>query len=217
MIGLAVDGIVEGQAGGFEISGVLNAVAAVARAQREGRFKVLSWQGLMSAQGEGEKAGANRRFLLIQPTLDFSSLQPATAAMEALRALARKMGFDGTKGVTVRLTGSAALAQEEFKSVEQGMGLAGALSLVLVLGLLVIGLRSLRLVGAMLATLIAGLVWTAAFAIAFIGQLNLISVAFAVLFIGLSVDFGIHFALRYREGLNGGADHRGALTQAARG
>ncbi len=217
VIGLALDGIMGGRAEGFEIAGVLDAVSAVARAQSEGRFKALSWQGLMSPEGDGEKGAANRRFLLIQPALDYSSLQPATAAMGALRVLAREMGFDGTKGVTVRLTGAAALAEEELKSVERGMGLAGAVSLVLVLGLLAIGLRSLRLVAAMLATLIAGLVWTAAFAIAFIGQLNLISVAFAVLFIGLSVDFGIHFALRYREELNGGSEPRTALTDAARG
>ena len=39
-----------------------------------------------------------------------------------------------------------------------------------------------------------------------IGELNLISVTFAVSFIGLSVDFGIHFALRYREAADGGAE-----------
>ena len=62
-----------------------------------------------------------------------------------------------------------------------------------------------------------GLIWTAAFATAAVGRLNLISVAFAVLFIGLSVDFGIHFALRYREAVIKGADHASALREAAAG
>ena len=32
-----------------------------------------------------------------------------------------------------------------------------------------------------------------------VGALNLISVAFAVLFVGIGVDFGIQFCVRYRE------------------
>ena len=89
------------------------------------------------------------------------------------------------------------------------------MSLVLVIGLLMIGLRSKRLVAATLLTLIMGLIWTAAFAIMALGTLNLISVAFAVLFIGLSVDFGIHYGLRYQEGMDRGEDHARALGEAA--
>jgi hypothetical protein len=107
------------------------------------------------------------------------------------------------------------LSHEELQSVEKGMGLAGIVSLVLVIGLLVIGLRSKRLVAATLVTLIMGLVWTAAFAILALGTLNLISVAFAVLFIGLSVDFGIHYGLRYKEGIDAGHGHAESLSNAA--
>ena len=52
-------------------------------------------------------------------------------------------------------------------------------------------------------TLLCGLVLTAGFATLAVGTLNLISVAFAVLFIGLSVDFGIHLCLRYQEQVQG--------------
>ena len=75
--------------------------------------------------------------------------------------------------------------------------MAAGVSLFLVVVLLLIGYRSLRLAAAALVTLLMGLIWTAAFAILALGALNLISVAFAVLFIGLSVDFGIHYGLRY--------------------
>jgi hypothetical protein len=63
--------------------------------------------------------------------------------------------------------------------------------------------------------LIVGLVWTGGFAAAAIGELNLISVAFAVLFIGLGVDFGIHFSLRFREAAAHG--DKEPLSVAARG
>ncbi|MDX1575780.1 MAG: MMPL family transporter, partial [Kiloniellales bacterium] len=83
--------------------------------------------------------------------------------------------------------------------------------------LLAIGLRSPRLIAAMVATLFVGLLLTAGFATLAIGQLNIISVAFAVLFIGLSVDFGIHYALRYQEGLSGAHGLRSSLGRAAVG
>jgi hypothetical protein len=67
-----------------------------------------------------------------------------------------------------------------------------------------------------LATLIVGLVWTAGFTAVAIGHLNLISVCFAVLFIGLGVDFGIHVCIRYRELLASEREHSVALQETAR-
>ena len=82
------------------------------------------------------------------------------------------------------------------------------------MGLLTIGLRSARLVFAILVSLIVVLVLVTAFAIAALGSLNLISAAFAVLFIGLSVDFGIHFGMRFQEELEHAADSQAALERA---
>ena len=68
---------------------------------------------------------------------------------------------------------------------------------------------------ATLGTLLVGLACTAGFATAAIGSLNLISVAFAVLYIGLGVDYAIHLSLRYRELVRLGAAHGEALDTAA--
>ena len=227
MLGLAADEFLKDQGGDkggggqpIEITTVMDAVATVAEAQAAGTFSHLSWRELMSGapadKDNADKAGANRRVLVLQPALDFGSLAPASDAMEGVRGLARSLGLTPENGVRVRLTGSAALAHEELKSVEKGMGIAAMVSLVLVLGLLMVGLRSKRLVAATLATLVMGLIWTAAFAIMALGTLNLISVAFAVLFIGLSVDFGIHYGLRYQETMDEGEDHARALGEAAK-
>jgi hopanoid biosynthesis associated RND transporter like protein HpnN len=80
---------------------------------------------------------------------------------------------------------------------------------------LLIGLGSPRLVISTLFTLIMGLVWTACFASVAVGHLNLMSVAFAVLYIGLSVDYAIHFCLRYKELLQQATPHVMALRQTA--
>lgn len=216
MLGLAIDETLkEKGAQPIEIVKVLDAMTEVVKAQVAGRFRDLSWQELMS--GKNDDDGANRRIVVIQPTLDFASLQPAAAAMAELRRLARELDLTPDNGVTVRLTGSVAMENEELKSVADGMGLAGLLSLALVIGLLAIGLRSPRLVAATLATLLIGLTWTAAIAILMLDAFNLISVAFAVLFIGLSVDFGIHYGLRYQEGIDRGESHETALAEASEG
>lgn len=192
----------------------VNAIAEVVEAQSAGEKKYLAWQTLMT--GEAPEPDDLRRFILVQPKLDFGSLQPGSDAIEALRAIADELRLGEDFGLRMRLTGSVPLAQEELESVVDGLGLAGLLSLTLVLVLLAWGLRSVQLVIATLITLIAGLIWTAAFAIVAIGALNLISVAFAVLFIGLSVDFGIHYALRYRELCTAGEPPMTALGEAAR-
>ena len=215
MLSLAIDEMLKGDDLPIEIDGVLTRIAEVAEAQARGEFRPLSWWRLM--EGEGAAPETGRRIFLIQPVLDYGSLQPADDAMDGLRALVAEMGLVPEHGVRVRLTGSAALSQEELASVEEGMGLAGVLSLTLVVGLLFFGLRSGRLAAATLLTLVMGLTWTAGFATLAVGELNLISVAFAVLFIGLSVDFGIHFGLRYREGIDGGGSHEEALRKAAEG
>ena len=180
-----------------------------------GRVSELSWRELM--WGTESDAEDRREIITAQPVLDFGSLSPAARPIAVVRSLAAGLQQSDRGRVRVRLTGSAAMAQEELASVREGMGVAAVLSLILVVTLLTIGLRSLRLVLATLATLIMGLIWTASFATVAIGELNLISVAFAVLFIGLSVDFGIHFSLRYKEETEAGAPHALAMQRSVEG
>ena len=69
---------------------------------------------------------------------------------------------------------------------------------------------------AILATVTAGLVLTCGFAALAIGSLNLISVAFGVLFVGLAVDFSIQFSVRYRDQRHRLGTLDAALSAAAR-
>ena len=190
---------------------MINRIAAVMAAQTEKKSKNLSWRSVLS----GENAKRAIRVIVIQPKTDFGSLQPGEDAIDSLRNLAVQLKFEERFGTRLRLTGSVPLAEEELASVIDGLGLAGILSLCLVLVLLFWGLKSAKLVFVTLVTLLFGLVWTAGFATFAVGTLNLISVAFAVLFIGLSVDFGIHFALRYLGHLNEGDQSLMALKAAA--
>jgi uncharacterized protein len=196
------------------IASVLDSLSAVAAAVVAGKPDALSWRALIGGQ---QDEGTARRIIITKPRVDFGSLAPAADAMQRIRAIAAESGLTAENGVTVRLTGGVVISTEELASVTSGATNAGMVSLVLVTILLAWGIRSLRLVLAILAALIAGLVWTAGFTTQAIGHLNLVSVAFAVLFIGLGVDFGIHFALRFREERRGAGDQREVLRRTGAG
>jgi len=175
----------------------LLAIGDTVAAAAAGKPQALSWQELLT--GKPPKARELRRFVLAQPVLDFSSLEPASAAIAEVRRAAAELGLDPAHGVRVRLTGSVAVNGDEFATLREGAARSTILSIVSVCVLLFAALRSVKLVVSILGTLIAGLLLTGGFAALAIGSLNVISVAFAVLFIGLAVDFSIQFSIRYRD------------------
>ena len=162
-----------------------------------GRTEPLSWQRLMT--GRAPDPRERRRFVLTRPVLDFTALERGARARDEIRRLAAVLALDPAHGVRVRLTGPVPLEDAQFATLRDGALRSTITSIVLVCAILFAALRSVKLVGAILATLLAGLALTAGFAALAIGSLNLISVAFAVLFIGLAVDFSIQFSVRYRD------------------
>jgi len=174
----------------------------------------LSWQRLLS--GPVSELGGPYRFVLAQPRLDFGALQPGAAATLALRDAAAQQEFVRAGQAHVRVTGAVALADEEFASAATGAaaGLVGSTLLVIVW--LVLAVRSWRLVAPILLTLALGLLLTTAFAVLTVNPLNLISVAFAILFVGIAVDFAIQFSVRLREAQVETRDLRLALALTGR-
>jgi uncharacterized protein len=178
----------------------------------QGRPVSVSLTELMT--GEPPASRELRRFIRVKPVLDYEDLEPGAKASEAIRNTAAELEFTPDKGVTVRLTGQVAMADEEFASVADGALRNLLLTLSAVLLLLWIGLRSGRIIFAVVVCLLVGLALTAAVGLALVGTLNLISVAFAVLFVGIGVDFGIQVAVRYRRERHLNGDLQGALGAA---
>ena len=212
MLTAGMDAVMKGEE--LDLTPVFDRIQPGIEASIEQRQYSLSWQELML----GTRLTPNDRqaFILTKPHIDYSKPFPAEEAIKEVRRLAKNLHLTGENGVTVRLTGDAALEYEELLSVTRGAGIAGILALIMVGIVLFLGLRSSRLVLATLITLIMGLSWTASFAAASVGHLNLISVAFAVLYIGLSVDYAIHFCLRYKELIQQGVPLSAALEQSGR-
>ncbi|MFK7895730.1 MAG: MMPL family transporter [Myxococcota bacterium] len=155
----------------------------------------ISWETLLLAGSDLEIP--TRRVIVVEPFLDFEKILVAGASIDTINAVASELGLDQAAGLTIRLTGNPALNHEEMIGLAWDIGGAGVFCFLLVAGLLFFAFRSWQLVLASLATLLVGLIWTGAFAAATIGELNLISIAFAILFIGLGVDFGIHFGMAF--------------------
>ena len=157
----------------------------------------LSWVRLLG--GELAELGGRYKFVLTQPRVDHTSLQPGGAATQALREAAGRLEFVKSGDARVRITGNVALADEEFASVAEGtvVGLIG--STLLITLWLFLAVHSWRLIAPILMTLGLGLMLTLLFAAAAVGTLNLVSVGFGILFVGIAVDFAIQFSVRYRE------------------
>lgn len=196
-LGLAVEGIGQGAAPATALDAPLAQINAAFAQALAGSAQPMSWQKLFTAREPLPRE--LRRFVQLTVKQNFEQLETAAEATDALRAIAKAKGLTPDRGVTVRLTGPVTLADEEFATVAEGMGAATLGSFAIVLVILFLALGGGRLILAIVLTLLTGLIATACFAALAIGTLNLISVAFAVLFVGIGVDFGIQFAVRFRE------------------
>jgi len=212
---LAAQGVIHGDTETRTLDATFNAVADATEASLNDRYAPLSWQRLLS--GREPRPRELRRFILTKPVLDYTKLTPGDRATKAIHYAAKKLGLTGDRGVRVRVTGPVALSDAEFKTLSRGAGVSSALSVGLLLLWLFLGLRSARIVVAIIVTLLVGLVACADFAVLAVGALNPISIAFAVLFVGIAVDFGIQFSLRYREERYRLDDFAIALRRTSRG
>ena len=101
--------------------------------------------------------------------------------------------------VKIEFTGGLLIDHEEITSVSSGNAVAGILSLFIVSLILWIALRNVKIILILVGSIVVGLSITMGIVTLTIGRLNLISVAFAVMFIGLTVDYGIQIVLRIFE------------------
>jgi len=178
-----------------------------------GRPASFSWQAMVS--GQDPEPADLRRLIEVRPVLDFSALQPGEASSKAIRQAASDLQLAQKYQARVRLTGSVPMADEEFATVREG-ALENAIgTIIIVLTILWLALKSARLIVAVFISLFVGLALTAALGLMMVGALNMISVAFAVLFVGLGVDFAIQFSVRYRAERHDEPELHPALSQAA--
>ena len=210
----ALVGLKRGQ---FELDSTARPFSAIAQSVEDVLTKgsgTFSWRQL--ASDKPLAASDLRSLIQIKPYLDFNALEPGKDATDAIRRAAFDLDIAGKFGARVRLTGPVPIANEEFATVQEGAIINGMGTVVVVLVILWLALRSPKIIFAVFATLFVGLAVTTAVGLMMVTSLNLLSIAFAVLFIGLGVDFGIQYSVRYRSERFKTDDLEKALVVAAK-
>jgi hopanoid biosynthesis associated RND transporter like protein HpnN len=174
----------------------------------------FSWRELVSDKPltDSEK----RAFIEFKPILDYQALEPGKDATDAIRQAAKDLNFEGAYQARVRLTGPVPIANEEYATIQDGAIRNGIGTVLVVLVILWMALHSAKIIFAVFVNLFIGLSITTAVGLMMVGSLNLLSIAFAVLFVGLGVDFGIQYSVRYRSERFKNDNLSEALAQAAR-
>jgi hopanoid biosynthesis associated RND transporter like protein HpnN len=217
VLGVARQAIAADSGGGMtELASFYEELARTIGRVAEGAAPTFAWDGLIQISPERDPNSVGRRIITVQPDVDFSRMQPAAAAIAEVRQMVREIAARPPGDVRVRLTGTVAMEHEELLSVSRGAGLGALATILMVALVLYAALRSWRLLFASIVTLAAGLSLTAAFAAVAVGQLNLLSIAFVVLNVGLGSDYVIHVLLRYRELVAEGHATNAALVEAVR-
>lgn len=173
----------------------LNLVATTLAGVAHGEPAEFSWTALL--QGDPRPLDLHR-YVEVWPVLDHNALEPGGRATTGIHEIVDRLGLRTKFGADVSLTGPVIISDNEFSGAHQGIVLNSVVTGCIILIILWLALRSVRLVAAVGINLAVGLAVTAAGGILMVGALNPISLAFAVLFIGLGADFAIQYTVRYR-------------------
>jgi len=182
----------------------------------DGKNGTLSMDSFLKGGGDGtptmlERAG-KQQVITILPVKESGSFVPAEKAIKAVRsALDETLAQPEFKGITGGLTGVPLLEYEEMATSQRDMKFAAILSLVLTVILLLFAFRGLLNVIAAMVSLTVGICLSFGFATLAIGHLNILSMVFAIMLIGLGIEYGIQVVLRYQEELCCGADGMAAI------
>ena len=134
-------------------------------------------------------------------------------AVERIRQLIQQTKSEVT-GVNVGLTGEPVLELDEMAQSQKDTTVAGIVSLVLCAIIFIYGYNETGRPIKAIICLLFGLAYTFAFATVTVGHLNILTITFLPMLIGLAIDFGVHLITRYEEELRHGKTEAEALTKA---
>lgn len=175
--------------------------------------QTFSWLDAMTAAPDD----ADRQTILfVTPALDYSAISPVKKSRLAVEAAVASVSASVTFPVEIELTGDPILRGDELRSVATGIEYSLIISLFATFALLLLAYRSIARAILTMVGLILTLVLTTGFAAIAVGALNLVSIAFCVLLVGLGLDFSIHVLAHIEERARSGDPAPKALENTAR-
>jgi len=194
---------------------LLLATAQTLEANITGASLPLSWRAAFSEPDDAEPLF--QTVITLSPVLDHSRVRAAVPVQNLIDELTlQTTQMTGVKA-EVFVTGNPVLRSDELKSVSEGIGLAFLISFIIVGIILLIALRSPLLVVFVLLSLIISILITAGLGALIYGELNLVSIAFTVLMVGLGVDFAIHLLMHLQSKRQFGLSVPAAFYRVSRG
>lgn len=154
--------------------------------------------------------GGGRLYLV---TAHAKSEGVSAQAVERLRVLVEEAKREVT-GVSVGITGEPVLEFDEMAQSQRDTTVATIVALVLVLFIFIYGYAETGRPLKANAVLIVGLVYTMGYTTLTVGHLNILTITFAPMLVGLAIDFGAHLVARFEEELRLGKTEREAITLA---
>ncbi|HTL92118.1 MAG TPA: MMPL family transporter, partial [Steroidobacteraceae bacterium] len=213
-LSLIAKGVNSGETSVQDLRTPLRILADALEGLTTGHRPFFSWRTLITGSEPDERE--LRHIVLVDPRLDFTQLQPGKLPIDAIRSVAQRLQLDQAHGLRVRLTGPVPLQDEEFATLAQRAGLIAVLASAAIILMLWFAVRSALLIAAILATTLVGLLTATALGLALFQRYNVISVAFIPLFVGMGMDLGIQFSVRYRTERASGEEVGPALIATGR-
>ncbi len=214
-LSVTLQGVNSGQASLQDLRVPIRTLADALGGLTTGKPSYFSWRTLITGRAPDERE--LRHLVLVDPALDFAQLEPGKLPTNAIRATAKALQLDSGHGVRVRITGNVPLQDEEFATLAERAALIAGLASCAIILMLWMAVRSVWLIASIIATTLVGLVTATALGLAVFHRFNLISVAFIPLFVGLGIDIGIQFSVRYRAERGTASSVRTALIATGKG
>jgi len=127
---------------------------------------------------------------------DKESFAQGSESIDALRELIARTQTRHPE-TSIGLTGLPIMENDEMRSSQSAMMKASLLSLFGVACLFVAGFGGLRHPLMTVGALLLAMAWSLGYVTLAVGHLNILSIAFGVILIGLGIDFGVHYCARY--------------------
>jgi len=134
-------------------------------------------------------------------------------AVEKLRQLVSETEVE-VPGMNVGITGEPVLEYDEMLQSQKDTTVATIVSLILVALIFVYGYHETGRPLKATFCLLVGLAYTMGFTTLTVGHLNILTITFVPILIGLAIDFGVHLITRYEEELRRGRSQKDALEKA---
>lgn len=136
--------------------------------------------------------------IMVEPTFSITEIDRVMKHVKDLQAIIDER-LPAHPGVEAGLTGTIPVGHDEMEYSMKDMGTTSLLAFVLVISLFIISFRIWTAPLLAGINLLIGLIWAAGFGAIFLDSLNMFTQMFAVILIGMGIDYSIHIISLYNE------------------